>query len=185
MRSKRSGEVTSPRKARGDPVVTQNRGRRRPAGATRWAPWPGEAGIVWSSENRLGRLIELRVVTPMSADEMLELQQTHLEVTRGVEGDYAVVVDMRRAQVFPPQISERFIALMSQLNPRLLRSAILINESAVLGLQAERAIEAAGNPDRKTFRDPVALERWLGEVLTERERLRLRSFLIEDSPLAS
>ncbi len=139
---------------------------------------------MWSSENREGRLVELRVVTPMSAEEMLGLHKAHLEVTGGIDGDYAVVVDMRRAQVFPPQISERFIALMSRLNPRLLRSAILINESAVLGLQAERAMEVAGHANRKAFRDALKLEQWLGEVLTERERLRLRSFLIEDASLA-
>lgn len=137
---------------------------------------------MFSSENHEGKLIELRVVTPVTIEEMLELQKTHLEVTGSVDGNYAVAVDMRRAQVFPPQITERFIGMMGQLNPRLLRSAILINESAVLGLQAERAIEAAGHPDRKTFRDPGALERWLGEVLTEPERRRLSNFLLEGAP---
>lgn len=134
---------------------------------------------MFSSENREGKLVELRVVTPVSVEEMLDLQKTHLEVTRAIKGDYAVAVDLRRAQVFPPQITERFISLMSQLNPRLLRSAILINESAVLGLQAERAIETAGHPDRKAFRDPVALELWLGEVLSDGEKGRLRNFLLE------
>ena len=134
---------------------------------------------MFSSENREGKLIELRVVTPMSVEEMLDLQKTHVAVTQAVTGDYAVAVDLRRAQVFPPQITERFISLMSQLNPRLLRSANLINESAILGLQAERAIETAGHADRKTFRDPVALELWLGDILSKRERDRLRSFLLE------
>ena len=138
---------------------------------------------MFSSENREGKLIELRVVTPMSVEEMLDLQKTHFAVTSAVEGDYVVAVDLRRAQVFPPQITERFISLMSQLNPRLLRSAILINESAVLGLQAERAIETAGHADRKAFRDPAALELWLGEVLSEREKGRLRNFLLEGSAL--
>ena len=137
---------------------------------------------MFSSENREGRLVELRVVTPMSAEEMLELRETHLRVTRAIGGYYAVAVDLRQAQVFPPQITDRFIGLMSQLNPRLLRSAILINESAVLGLQAERAIETAGHPDRRAFRDPADLERWLAEVLTERERGRLREFLAEGTP---
>ncbi len=138
---------------------------------------------MFSSENREGKLVELRVVTPMTVEEMADLQKTHLEVTGAVVGDYAVVVDLRRAQVFPPQITERFIGLMGQLNPRLLRSAILISASAVLGLQAERAIETAGHADRKAFRDEVALELWLGEVLSERERSRLRSFLREDAGL--
>ncbi len=146
--------------------------------------FPTQIDRMFSSENHEGKLIELRVVTPMSVEEMLDLQTTHLEVTGAIDGDYVVAVDLRRAQVFPPQITERFIGLMSQLNPRLLRSAILINESAVLGLQAERAIETAGHADRKAFRDPVALELWLGEVLSERERNRLRSFLLEEAALS-
>ncbi len=140
---------------------------------------------MFNSENREGKLVELRVITPMSAEEMLELGKTHLEVTAGVDGDYAVAVDLRQAQVFPPLITERFIGLMSQLNPRLLRSAILINESAVLGLQAERAMETAGHANRRAFRDPLELEQWLGEVLTEPEQARLRLFLLEGAVLAS
>ncbi len=140
---------------------------------------------MFNSENREGKLVELRVITPMSAEEMLDLRKIHLEVTAGVDGDYAVAVDLRQAQVFPPQITERFIGLMSQLNPRLLRSAILINESAVLGLQAERAMETAGHANRRAFRDPLELEQWLGEVLTEPEQARLRLFLLEGAVLAS
>ncbi len=134
---------------------------------------------MFSSENREGRLVELRVITPVTAREIVDLQKTHLEVTGGVEGDYVVAVDMRGAQVFPPEITKGFIGLMTQLNPRLLRSAILINESAVLGLQAERAMEAAGHANRRAFRDPVDMEAWLGEVLTEAEQSRLRLFLLE------
>ncbi|MEM7585617.1 MAG: hypothetical protein AAF560_19670 [Acidobacteriota bacterium] len=132
---------------------------------------------MFSSENHVGRLVELRVITPLSGDEILELRQTHLAVIQAIAGDFVVVVDMRRAHVFPPAISEAFIGLMSQLNPKLLRSAVLINESAVLGLQAERAIRAAGNPDRRAFRDPEALQVWLGEVLDAREQARLQDFL--------
>ena len=141
---------------------------------------------MFTTENREGRLVELRVVTPVTVGEMLQLQQTHLEVTRGVEGQYVVVVDLRQAHVFPPQITDSFIGLMSQLNPRLQRSAILINDSAVLGLQAERAIDTAGNPSRRSFRDPQGLGQWLGEVLTSRERDRLRRFLLaEPAPAAA
>lgn len=134
---------------------------------------------MFSSENRHGRLVELRVVTPVTVEEVVELQKAHMAVTQAVDGDYVAAVDLRRAHVFPPQIFERFLAMMSQLNPRLLRSAILINGSAVLGLQAERAIESAGHPDRKAFREPQELVRWLGEVLSESETSRLRLFLLE------
>ena len=56
---------------------------------------------MFSSEKRGGRLVELRVVTPTSTAEMLDLQKTHLQVTGSVEGDCVVVVDPRRARGFP------------------------------------------------------------------------------------
>ena len=140
---------------------------------------------MFSSENREGRLVELRIVTPISSAEMVELQETHLAVTESVESDYVAAVDLRRAHVFPPEISEHFIRMMSQLNPRLVRSALLVNQSAILGLQAERAIEAAGNPDRKTFREPHEMESWLGEVLNASELTRLRRFVLEGTLLGA
>lgn len=139
---------------------------------------------MFSSENREGRLVELRVVTPITIEEIVELQKTHVAVTQAVEGDYVVVVDFRHAHVFPPKIFEHFLAIMTQLNPRLQRSAILINHSAVLGLQAERAIQTAGHADRQAFRDPRALELWLSEVLSQSETARLRQFLLEGAALA-
>lgn len=134
---------------------------------------------MFSSENPAGRLVELRIVTPVSVAEIAELQKRHATVTRSVSGQYVVAVDLRRAHVFPPAISEGFIALMTQLNPRLERSALVINESAVLGLQAERAIETAGNPDRRSFREPRSAIRWLSEVLDASESRRLEAFFAE------
>ena len=42
---------------------------------------------MFSSENHEGKLVELRVTTPISAQEIVDLQKTHLEVTGRVEGD--------------------------------------------------------------------------------------------------
>ena len=52
---------------------------------------------MFSSENHEGKLVELRVATPISAPEIVDLQKTHLEVTGRVEGDYVVAVDLRGA----------------------------------------------------------------------------------------
>lgn len=134
---------------------------------------------MFTSENRVGNLVELRVASPFSEKEIAQLIQTHLEVLRGTSVPYTIVVDMRGAQVFPASITERFIGLMSVVNPDLLRSAVLVNESAILGLQAERAIAESGNPNRRAFRDPEALRDWMAEVLSTEELFRLRGFLIE------
>ena len=132
---------------------------------------------MFTSENHVGRLVELRVATPFAADELAALQERHVEVIRGVGGDFVVVSDFRDAHVFPPGVADRFVGLMTQLNPGLIRSAVLVNRSAVLGLQAERAIQEAGHPDRRVFRAPQKLEEWLAEILTAGEQGRLRRFL--------
>jgi hypothetical protein len=132
---------------------------------------------VFSSDNHVGRLVELRVATPFAEDELARLLERHVEVIQGVGGDFVVAVDFRRAHVFPAAIAEGFVRLMGRVNPALIRSGVLINESAVFGLQAERAIVEAGHPERKVFRAPADLERWLGEVLTVSERRRLVEFL--------
>ncbi|MEM1205293.1 MAG: hypothetical protein AAGN66_18840 [Acidobacteriota bacterium] len=132
---------------------------------------------MFSSENNVGRLVELRIASPVTPEEIVDLQRTHLAVLGQIQGDYVIVTDLRRATVFPQEISERFITLMAQVTPRLLRSAILISGSAVLGLQAERAIEEAGNLRRRSFRSTKELTTWLGEVLTDDEAIRLRTFL--------
>lgn len=134
---------------------------------------------MFSSENRVGSLVELRVRTPMTMEEMTALRHRHLEVLKGVDGSFVIVTDMRHAHVFPPEITDGFIRMMGQINPDLKRSAVLINESAVLGLQAERAIAEAGNPNRRSFRDPAELLRWMTEILTAEEQVRLQEFLAE------
>jgi hypothetical protein len=49
----------------------------------------------------------------------------------------------------------------------------------VLGLQIQRMIREANNPNRRAFRDPDALVAWLGEVLSVQERIRLAAVLRE------
>ncbi|MDA8020444.1 MAG: hypothetical protein MPN21_23645 [Thermoanaerobaculia bacterium] len=134
---------------------------------------------MFSSDNRVGRLVELRVQTPMNLEEMAELQRRHLQVLQSLEGSFVIVTDLRHAHVFPPDITEAFIQMMGRINPDLERSAVLINESAVLGLQAERAIAEAGNPNRRSFREPDELMDWLSDVLDPSERTRLQAFLHE------
>lgn len=132
---------------------------------------------MFSSENHAGMLVELRVASPFRADELETLRRRHLEVVAGVGGEYVVAADFREAHVFPPAVAEGFVEMMTYVNPGLVRSAILVNDSAVFGLQAARAVQEAGSPNRRVFRASLEMQRWLGEVLTMPERIRLREFL--------
>ena len=57
------------------------------------------------------------------------------------------------------------------------RTAFLVGESAVFAMQIERVIRNAANPNRRAFRDPGDLRKWLAEILTATEAARLGEFL--------
>ncbi|MCP4659984.1 MAG: hypothetical protein GY856_31665 [bacterium] len=135
---------------------------------------------MFTSENHVGRLVELRVRSPVSDDEVLEIRDTQLQHIRRLNEPFVAVTDLRQAYVFPPHIADGFIVLLESANPRLERSGILITESAVFSLQLERALDAVANPKRRAFRSARELEVWLGEVLSEPEKERLEQFLNED-----
>ena len=134
---------------------------------------------MFTSHNRVGRLVELRIGTPLTRDEIDDLVQQQLINIARIPGKYVSVVDLRPSNVFPPAIAEQLIGLMTQGNPKLERSAFLLPESAILGLQAERAVQEGGGDQRRVLRDPRELEAWLGEVLGSAELQRLREFLNE------
>lgn len=135
---------------------------------------------MFSSEHHIENLVELRIVSPFPEVEMARLVKEHLDVLSSLQSKpYIVVTDLRAAHVFPASITARFIAMMQAINNDLKRAAVLINGSAVLGLQAERAIQEAGHLERRSFREPEPLVEWLGEELSAASRLRLRAFLKE------
>lgn len=135
---------------------------------------------MYSTEHHIENLVELRVVSPFSEAEMTRLVQEHVALLQGLaHKPYVIATDMRAAHVFPAPITAKFISMMQSVNDELKRSAILINGSAVLGLQAERAIQEAAHPERRSFRRPEPFIDWLGEELSTAARLRLRAFLID------
>jgi hypothetical protein len=88
-------------------------------------------------------------------------------------------VDLVDATVFPPEVVDAYVSVMRS-EPSLIRTGTLLNPDPVLGLQIQRMIREANNPNRRVFRDPEALAEWLGEVLTVRERIRLAAALREN-----
>jgi hypothetical protein len=128
-------------------------------------------------ENVAGRLVEVRVATPLTMEEVQQFVREHQTVANRIPEKYIGVVDLLHADVFPADVAQRLIQLLSAMADRVERSAFLIGESAVLALQVERVIRNAANPNRKAFRDPQQLRQWLEEILTRTERSRLAEFL--------
>jgi hypothetical protein len=131
---------------------------------------------MYALANKVGRLVEIRIWSPVSLDEALRWGQEHNGLIDRVPGRYVCLVDLVDATVFPPEVVGAYVSVMKG-EQRLLRTGTLLNPSPTFGMQIERMIKTANHPDRRAFRDPAALEKWLGEVLTPPEKRRLRELL--------
>ncbi len=126
--------------------------------------------------NRVGKLVEIRIWSPVSIEETVPWAREHDTVIGSIVGPYVCLVDLVDATVFPQEIVEAYVATMKS-EPRLLRTGTLLNHSPTMGLQIQRMIREANHLQRKAFREPAELERWLADVLTRAERERLRELM--------
>ena len=133
---------------------------------------------MYSIQCRVGGLVEIRIWSPVSLEEVEPWSREHDAVIHGIPGPYVCFVDLADATVFPPDVVDGYVATMKN-EPRLRRTATLLAESPTLGLQIQRMIREANHPERRSFRDPDALEDWLGEVLSPAEKARLKLLLGE------
>jgi hypothetical protein len=131
---------------------------------------------------KVGRLVEVRVASPVAIEDFPRLSQS-LQEAMTPHPKVVFCVDWRGASVFTQEVSDRILTIMKSDNPRIERSAFLLGGKTIFGLQLERLISTAGNPDRKAFRDGFQLMVWLAPVLTPPERHRLVRFVEEYSPV--
>lgn len=129
-----------------------------------------------------GVLIELRFDGAPTLDDVERFKtETAALVTRlSAEHGRRVTLctDLRRTELFAPEVASRIIDLMRGDNPRVDRNGVLGSESALLTLQVQRLLIEAGSPGRRRiFTNPGTLIAWLDDALIEDERSRLRSFL--------
>jgi hypothetical protein len=129
------------------------------------------------AQNVVGRLVEVRFASPLTLDEVRQFVGEHHAIIKRLARKYVGVVDLLQADVFPVPVAEALIQLLSAVSPQLDRTAFLIRDSAIFALQVERVIRNSNHPDRRVFREPEALQEWLGEVLDVQERARLAQFV--------
>jgi hypothetical protein len=132
---------------------------------------------MYTIENRVGRLIELRVESPVTEEELAQFHDTLAKVCKPIKGQIGLCTDLVGATVFLQPVATRWIEIIRQESPVVERNAVLVGEGAVFSMQVERIIRQAGFKNRKAFFAPAALTAWLGEILTMRERMRLDQFL--------
>jgi hypothetical protein len=132
---------------------------------------------MYTIDNRVGRLIEIRVESPVTEEELSQFHDRIAKVIKPIKGQVATCTDLVGATVFLQPVAARWIEIIKQENPIVERNAILVGEGAVFSMQVERIIRQAGFKNRKAFLAPAALTTWLGEILSVRERARLDQFL--------
>src|SRR4030095_12983156 len=108
-----------------------------------------------------------------------EFRREHLAALPDLPERYVGAVDLRQADIFPVEVAQRLIGLLSEIAPLVERTGFLIGEGAVFALQIERILRNSAHPQRRAFREPEPLKNFLGEILTPLERARLAEFLGE------
>ena len=128
----------------------------------------------------VGGLIEARLTWLGSIDDVLGFQRVMNQAFAKAGSRAIICADWRDVQVLPPVAGDALIDLLRSGNGRFVRSGVLLTlENAVFALQVERLFREAQNPQRRAFRDPNEMLRWLSEAMTPDERQRARGFLIE------
>jgi hypothetical protein len=134
----------------------------------------------FTATRKVGRLVECRLVWLDDTEDVAVFQRLMLEAFTSAGPHSVICADWRQALVFPPRVSDALLDLLRRGNRELSRSAVLLSASdATFGLQVERLIREAGNPNRRSFRATEPALAWLSEVLTPAERIRASAFLLE------
>jgi len=134
---------------------------------------------MYSVENHAGRLIEVKLASPLTLDEVQQFTQEHLAVMARIQVKYIGVVNLLDAHVFVPAVAEGLSKLLAVGASHVERSAFLIGESAVFSLQVERVIRESNSPNRRAFRDGRELVAWVSEILTPPEQIQIERFIRE------
>jgi len=131
---------------------------------------------VWSIDRRVGKLVEIRIWSPVTLEETVPWGEAHDSLVSKIDGAYVCLVDLVDATVFPQDVAHGYVRTMKN-ETNLVRTGTLLNQSPTFGMQIQRMIREANNPNRRAFRDPSELYEWLSEVLDDEERGRLRELL--------
>ena len=136
---------------------------------------------MFSVDNAVGDLLEIRVSSPLSMDDAMALFkkiyktfQIHFPGRKS-----RVIVDARGLRIVDPAVIDAVVVMMRQDNPSVERNAFLFPDGALLAIQAERMLKELGTSNRRGFTTRAEAEGWLAELCTPDERRRLRHFLDE------
>jgi hypothetical protein len=137
---------------------------------------------MFTVQRNVGKLFEARVFRLATLADLE--QYSHAFARARSEGELVLCADHRPVAIYPPAVADRLVALFKVMNVHWQRVAVLVARSnATLAMQLQRIVRESGNPSRRVFFDAADANRFLAEVLDEKERARLSAFL-EETPSA-
>jgi hypothetical protein len=138
---------------------------------------------MFTTEIRVGRLYEHRLGTLSAEEDFAALRHKGQQVIQTCARPVVVCADYRGVTFVKADLVAPFIEFLRGVSPKVERSAVLLaKDHAIFTLQMKRMVREAQAAQRRTFDDPLAAEAWLGGVLDEQERGRLKVFLTERLP---
>ena len=143
--------------------------------------------MAYRVENRVGRLIEVKMCSGMSLQELQQFRTDVWLALGRISGRAVFVSDSREADMFGPEVAEQLLRMFVVDNPKVERAAYILARSGGafaaqmehLIAEAEKIAAKAGKkaPQRRAFSDKHEAQRWLGEVLETDERDRLQEMI--------
>jgi hypothetical protein len=129
--------------------------------------------------NPAGRLVTFRVVPPVDDANAEAAARALRAAVTAIPGPVLICSDVSEARTFSDRTVQQFVSLMKADNPKVERSAFLLDPgAATFALQLERMVREASSPARRTFREARALTEWLLPLLTPQEAEALEAFLL-------
>jgi hypothetical protein len=132
----------------------------------------------------VGRLIELRFLSPVSLAETQEMAVKLRQMLDRPSKSFIFCCDARSVTVFPPDVAELLTNAMKMDNPRIVGNGLIFGTSSLFGMQIERLFREAKNPARRAFQDMNPLKAWFSTILTPAEQERMLAFLNENEKTA-
>jgi hypothetical protein len=127
----------------------------------------------------LGRLVEVHVRRLGSVSDVDSLKAAVFAALERAGSEAVICADCRGATPFTGEVANACAQAMRQLNPYIVRSALLLDPSnTMFNLQLERVAQCAGNDQRRLFGDADELRDWLDGTLAAAERRALRTLLL-------
>lgn len=118
-----------------------------------------------------GRLVLVKVVSPVTLDEIAQGDQRMRDLEEEAGGKVLIAADYRQTKLLNQTEADALLAMFRKHNDNIERSAILVsNESAMAVLQMSRVVKQANLPTRRAFKVAAELVEWLGDAASEAEK---------------